>query len=98
MYDYGGKIGNLNIKDDFFVLPVKQAREEYLRKYELRKEFDLTFTSVLGLEFVAHPAHFSKGDSGGRRAMVLKCSSSLLSVYWQSSEVGWQSVLPDGKI
>ena len=73
---------------------MKQAREEYLRKYELRKEFDLTFTSVLGLEFVAHPTHFRKGE----RAMVLKCSSSLLSVYWQSSEVGWQSVLPDGKI
>ena len=70
-----------------------QARDEYLRKYELRKEFDLTFTSVLGLEFVAHPQHFrgkGRGGGEGRKAgtMVLKCSSSLLSVYWQSSEVG----------
>ena len=67
-----------------------QAREDYLRRYELRKEYDLTFTSVLGIEFVAQPHHFrGSSDSGGSgdRAMVLKCSSSLLSVYWQSSEV-----------
>ena len=64
------------------------AREDYLRRYELRKEYDLTFISVLGVEFVAQPHHF-RSDSGGNsdRAMVLRCSSSLLSVYWQSSVV-----------
>ena len=66
------------------------AQEEYLRKYELRKEYDLTYTSVLGLEFTANPAHFGSCKGGGgkaKTAMVLKCTSSLLSVYWQSSEV-----------
>ena len=63
------------------------AREEYLQKYELRKEFDLTFTSVLGLEFVAHTQHFRDKGGKGKASMVLRCNASLFSVYWQSSEV-----------
>ncbi len=58
-----------------------QAREDYLRRYDLRDEFDSTFTSVLGLHFEVLPMHFR------RSAMILKCTSSMLSVYWQSSEV-----------
>ena len=71
---------------------ILQAREDYLRRYELRKEYDLTFTSVLGIEFVAQPHHFRSSSDGGSKAMVLKCSSSLLSVYWQSSEVSDREV------
>ena len=58
-----------------------QAREDYLRRYDMRLEYDSTYTTVLGLHFDVGPAHFH-GNS-----MVLKCTSSLLSVYWQSSEV-----------
>ena len=73
------------------MLNLPQAREEYLRKYELRKEYDLTFTSVLGLEFTAHAFHFRNGHrkaGAAKGGMLLKCTSSLLSVYWQSTEVG----------
>ncbi len=59
-----------------------QARQEYLRVYELRHEYDDTFTSVLGLHFEVAPVHFKGG------VMVLKCTSSMLAVYWQSTEVG----------
>ena len=58
-----------------------QAREAYLRRYKLREEYDGTFTSVLGLHFSIAKYHFIDGK------MTLKCTSSMLSVYWQSSEV-----------
>ena len=59
-----------------------QARDDYLRRYETRPEYDSTFTSVLGLQFDVAPMHFHGN------AMVLKCTSSMLSTYWQSTEVG----------
>ena len=58
-----------------------QAREAYLRRYNLKENYDDTFTSVLGLHFDVAKYHFIQGE------MILKCTSSLLSVYWQSSEV-----------
>ena len=58
-----------------------QARESYLRRYDVRREFDDSYTSVLGLHFDVLPRHFR------RNVMQLKCTSTLLSVYWQSSEV-----------
>ena len=58
-----------------------QARESYLRRYDVRREFDDSYTSVLGLHFDVLPRHFRRG------VMQLKCTSTLLSVYWQSSEV-----------
>jgi len=57
------------------------AREAYLRRYNLKENYDDTFTSVLGLHFDVAKYHFIQGE------MILKCTSSLLSVYWQSSEV-----------
>jgi len=57
------------------------AREGYLRRYKLRKEYDDTFTTVLGLHFEVSRNHFIKGK------MTLKCTSSMLAVYWQSREV-----------
>ena len=58
-----------------------QAREGYLRRYNLRENYDDTFTTVLGLHFEVAKHHFLRGE------MILKCTSSLLKVYWQSSEV-----------
>lgn len=57
------------------------AREAYLRKYRLMENFDGTITSALGLQFKVGRKHFANGE------MVLKCTSSLLKVYWQSREV-----------
>lgn len=57
------------------------AREGYLRRYNLRENYDDTFTTVLGLHFEVAKHHFLRGE------MILKCTSSLLKVYWQSSEV-----------
>lgn len=64
------------------------AKESYLRRYDLRREYDETFTTVLGLHFDVLPMHF-RGN-----AMVLKCTSSLLSIYWQSSEVRIKQQVP----
>eukprot|EP00095_Tigriopus_kingsejongensis_P003622 snap_masked-scaffold49_size462716-processed-gene-3.3 protein:Tk03622 transcript:snap_masked-scaffold49_size462716-processed-gene-3.3-mRNA-1 annotation:"AGAP007930-PA" len=64
------------------------AKESYLKRYELRLEFDETFTSVLGLHFDVRPMHFHGN------AMVLKCTSSLLSIYWQSSEMRIKQQVP----
>ena len=64
-----------------------QAREDYLRVYDLRREYDDSYTTVLGLHFDVAPMHF-RGSS-----MVLKCTSSLLSVYWQSSEVSKNGII-----
>ena len=58
-----------------------QARESYLIHRKLREEFDGTFTSVLGLNFTVAAYHFVGGE------ITLKCTSSMLSVYWQSREV-----------
>ena len=58
-----------------------QAREAYLQRHQLRKEFDDTFTTVLGLHFDVSGHHFLDGK------MTLKCTSSMLSIYWQSREV-----------
>ena len=58
-----------------------QAREGYLRRYNLRENYDDTYTTVLGLHFEVAKHHFIRGE------MILKCTSSLLKVYWQSSEV-----------
>lgn len=58
-----------------------QAREAYLERSRIRKEYDDTFTTVLGLKFEVAQYHFIGGQ------MTLKCTSSMLSVYWQSREV-----------
>ena len=68
-------------KINFCVYFFFQAREAYLRRYNLKENYDDTFTSVLGLHFEVAKHHFVQGE------MILKCTSSLLSVYWQSSEV-----------
>ena len=52
-----------------------------MRRYNLKENYDDTFTTVLGLHFDVAKYHFLQGE------MILKCTSSLLSVYWQSSEV-----------
>ena len=62
----------------FFIL---QARESFLKRHDLREEHDGTFTSVLQLNFKVANYHFIDGK------MTLKCTSSMLSVYWQSREV-----------
>ena len=67
------------MKIDLFIY--LQAREGYLRRYNLRENYDDTFTTVLGLHFDVAKHHFIRGE------MILKCTSSLLKVYWQSSEV-----------
>ena len=58
-----------------------QARESFLKRHDLREEHDGTFTSVLQLNFKVANYHFIDGK------MTLKCTSSMLSVYWQSREV-----------
>ena len=58
-----------------------QARDDYLRPQKIREEYDDTFTSVLGLRFEISRHHFRQG------VIRLKCSSSLLTIYWQSSMV-----------
>ena len=60
---------------------IPKARDEYLRPQKVREEYDDTFTSVLGLRFEISRHHFKHG------AIKLKCSSSLLTIYWQSSMV-----------
>ncbi|XP_040575762.1 uncharacterized protein [Lepeophtheirus salmonis] len=57
------------------------ARGGYLRRYDLRKEYDGTYTTVLGMHFEVLRQHMRN------RVLKLKCTSTLLSVYWQSSEV-----------
>ena len=58
-----------------------QARDDYLRPQKIREEYDDTYTSVLGLRFEISRHHFRQG------VIRLKCSSSLLTIYWQSSMV-----------
>ena len=58
-----------------------QARDDYLRPQKIREEYDDTFTSVMGLRFEISRHHFKAGVT------KLKCSSSLLTIYWQSSTV-----------
>jgi len=58
------------------------AREGYLQRHQLREEFDGTFTTVLGLHFDVSGHHFRPDGK-----MTLKCTSSMLSIYWQSREV-----------
>ena len=58
-----------------------------MRRYNLKENYDDTFTTVLGLHFDVAKYHFLQGE------MILKCTSSLLSVYWQSSEVSTISPL-----
>ena len=69
------------VQNQLLCLLFFQAREAYLRRYNLKENYDDTFTSVLGLHFEVAKHHFVQGE------MILKCTSSLLSVYWQSSEV-----------
>ena len=52
-----------------------------MRPQKIREEYDDTFTSVLGLRFEISRHHFRQG------VIRLKCSSSLLTIYWQSSMV-----------
>ena len=52
-----------------------------MRPQKIREEYDDTFTSVLGLRFEISRHHFKAG------VIKLKCSSSLLTIYWQSSMV-----------
>jgi len=66
----------------------EKAREDYLRPQKVRDEYDDTFTSVLGLRFEISRHHFKQG------AIKLKCSSSLLTIYWQSSMVELQEASP----
>eukprot|EP00090_Calanus_glacialis_P022022 TRINITY_DN33973_c0_g1_i1.p1 TRINITY_DN33973_c0_g1~~TRINITY_DN33973_c0_g1_i1.p1 ORF type:complete len:330 (-),score=19.64 TRINITY_DN33973_c0_g1_i1:402-1391(-) len=66
----------------------EKAREDYLRPQKVREEYDDTFTSVLGLRFEISRHHFKHG------AIKLKCSSSLLTIYWQSSMVELQEASP----
>ena len=63
------------------VITLLQARDDYLRPQKIREEYDDTFTSVLGLRFEISRHHFRQG------VIRLKCSSSLLTIYWQSSMV-----------
>ena len=65
-----------------------QARDDYLRPQKIREEYDDTFTSVLGLRFEISRHHFRQG------VIRLKCSSSLLTIYWQSSMVIFASFPP----
>ena len=58
-----------------------QARQSYIRRDDLRKEHDGTFTSVLGLQFDLAPHHLKNGK------LTLQCTATILSVYWRSTEV-----------
>ena len=60
-----------------------QARTAYISSggLKLRNELDGTFTSVLQLDLPIANYHFIDGK------IKLKCTSSMLSVYWQSREV-----------
>ena len=69
------------VERQYFNLIIVQARDEYLRPQKIREEYDDTFTSVLGLRFEISRHHFRQG------VIRLKCSSSLLTIYWQSSMV-----------
>jgi len=66
----------------------EKAREDYLMPRKVRDEYDDTFTSVLGLRFEISRHHFKQG------VIKLKCSSSLLTIYWQSSMVELQEASP----
>ena len=63
-----------------------------MRRYNLKENYDDTFTTVLGLHFDVAKYHFLQGE------MILKCTSSLLSVYWQSSEVSTKPPLLPCKV
>ena len=59
-----------------------QASDKYLNRHTVREEYDGTFTSVLGLDITSlEKYHFINGR------VTLKCTSSMLSVYWQSHQV-----------
>merc|ERR1719410_747150 len=64
----------------------EKARDDYLRPQKIREEYDDTFTSGLGFEISRH--HFRQG------VIRLKCSSSLLTIYWQSSMVELHEASP----
>jgi len=66
----------------------EKARDDYLRPQKIREEYDDTFTSVLGLRFEISRHHFKQG------VIRLKCSSSLLTIYWQSSMVELHEASP----
>jgi len=66
----------------------EKARDDYLRPQKIREEYDDTFTSVLGLSFEISRHHFKAG------VIKLKCSSSLLTIYWQSSMVELHEASP----
>lgn len=66
----------------------EKARDDYLRPQKIREEYDDTFTSVLGLRFEISRHHFRQG------VIRLKCSSSLLTIYWQSSMVELHEASP----
>lgn len=58
------------------------ASDKYLNRHTVREEYDGTFTSVLGLDITSlEKYHFINGK------VTLKCTSSMLSVYWQSHQV-----------
>jgi len=64
------------------------ARSDYLKPMKIREEYDETMTSVLQLRFEISPHHFRDG------AIKLKCTSSLLTIYWQSSMVELHEATP----
>ncbi|XP_023338379.1 uncharacterized protein LOC111709035 [Eurytemora carolleeae] len=64
------------------------ARTDYLKPLKIREEYDETFTSVLNLKFEISHHHFRNG------AIKLKCTSSLLTIYWQSSMVELHEASP----
>jgi len=64
------------------------ARQEYLRPQKIREEYDDTFTSVLGLRFEIGSHHFQSGS------ITLKCTSSLLTIYWQSTTIELREASP----
>lgn len=66
----------------------EKARDDYLRPQKIREEYDDTFTSVMGLRFEISRHHFKAG------VIKLKCSSSLLTIYWQSSTVELHEASP----
>ena len=78
----------MNLHASYCMLKYRlQAREGYLQRHQLREEFDGTFTTVLGLHFDVSGHHFRPDGK-----MTLKCTSSMLSIYWQSREVRFSMV------
>lgn len=58
----------------------------YLKKYNLREEYDGTVTTVMGVHFPAGEHHFIDDK------IVLKCTSSMFSLYWVSVEVSQHTI------